>query len=67
MLRLIQCTVFSIAPPLQKYVRDSLQEIARMHTSGPHRNHFELKPEFKTSGRGSGEGTGASPTASNGS
>lgn len=33
-----------------------LQEIARMHTSGPHRNCWELKPEFKTSGEVTGGG-----------
>lgn len=40
----------------QRYLRDMLQEIARMHTSGPHRNCWELKPEFKTSGEVAGDG-----------
>lgn len=40
----------------QKYLREMLQEIARMHTSGPHRNCWELKPEFKTSGEAPGGG-----------
>lgn len=25
-----------------------------MHTSGQHRNHWELKPEFKTAGEAAG-------------
>lgn len=32
----------------QKYLREALVEIARMHTSGKERNRWELKPEFKT-------------------
>ncbi|CAM9799515.1 unnamed protein product [Pylaiella littoralis] len=40
----------------EKYLREMLQEIARMHTSGPHRNCWELKPEFKTSGEAPGGG-----------
>ena len=42
----------------QKYLRDALQDIARMHTSGQHRNCWELKPEFKTAAEAGG-GAGA--------
>lgn len=42
----------------QKYLRDALQDIARMHTSGQHRNCWELKPEFKTAAE-AGAGAGA--------
>eukprot|EP00904_Undaria_pinnatifida_P006739 jgi/Undpi1/3195/HiC_scaffold_15.g06569.m1 len=42
----------------EKYLRDALQDIARMHTSGQHRNCWELKPEFKTTAEAGG-GAGA--------
>lgn len=50
----------------QKYLRDALQEIARMHTSGPHRNHWELKPEFKTVGEAGGAAGGGDGVAGDG-
>lgn len=34
----------------EKYLKEALAEIARMHTSGPHRNHWELLPEYKPGG-----------------
>ncbi|CAM9230496.1 unnamed protein product [Discosporangium mesarthrocarpum] len=39
-----------------RHLRETLHQIARMHNTGPFRNHFELKPEFKGAASGGGKG-----------